>query len=320
MAEQPAVNRQVLGSSPSQGAISQINVNNGGMFTAIQRSWRIHPLPISLLRLWLGITWIYAGWYKATDPGFLTKGAKGYIGSQLAGIPTTSPLHFAIQKMVEHADLMGLFVMISEFAIGLATLTGFMLVYASLGGLFMSLTLWLTLSWAVTPYFLGSDSAYVIMWAVLLGSIFKKSGRLRLPQLSERREVLTLALLGGLSIIGVIAGKSFKREVKNLASSSSSNAIAKVSEIAIGTSINIVDNVGAPAIIFRTKSGVYAYSAVCTHQGCTVEFDKNSSHLICPCHGAEFDPANSAKVLAGPTNTPLPKVKISVKGDEIFLV
>jgi thiosulfate dehydrogenase [quinone] large subunit len=215
---------------------------------------------------------------------------------------------------------MGLVAMISEFAIGLATLTGFMLVYAALGGLIMSLTLWLTLSWAVSPYFLGSDSAYLIMWAVLLGSIFKKSGRLRLPDFSERREVLTLALLGGLSIIGVIAGKNFKREPQKLSSAGSSNAIAKVSDIAIGTSINIVDTFGAPAIIFRTKSGVYAYSAVCTHQGCTVEFDKNSKHLICPCHGAEFDPANSAKVLAGPTSTPLPKVKILVKGDEIFLI
>ena len=320
MAEQPAVNRQVLGSSPSQGAISQINVNNGAMFTAIQRSWRIHSLPISILRLWLGVTWIYAGWHKATDPGFLTKGANGYIGSQLARIPKSSPLNFALNKLVENADLMGLVAMISEFAIGLATLSGFMLVYAALGGLIMSLTLWLTLSWTVSPYFLGSNSAYVIMWAVLLGSIFRKSGRLRLPNFSDRREVLTLALLGGLSIIGVIAGKNFKRGPKKLSSAGSSNAIAKVSDIAIGTSINIVDTFGAPAIIFRTKSGVYAYSAVCTHQGCTVEFDKNSKHLICPCHGAEYDPANSAKVLAGPTTTPLPKVKISVKGDEIFLI
>lgn len=295
-------------------------MNNAEMINLMQRSWRSQPLPISILRLWLGATWVYAGWYKATDSGFLTKGASGYIGSQFAAISTTSPLHFAVQKMVEHADLLGLLAMVSEFAIGLATLTGFMLVYATVGGLLMSLTLWLTLSWTVSPYFLGSDIAYVIMWAVLLGSIFKKSGRLRLPNFSERREVLTFALLGGLSIIGVIAGKNFKREPKKLSNTGSSNAIAKVSDIAIGTSINIVDNFGAPAIIFRTKSGVYAYSAVCTHQGCTVEFDKNSKHLMCPCHGAEFDPANSAKVLAGPTNTPLPKVKILVKGDEIFLV
>ena len=295
-------------------------MNNAEVMNLMQRSWGSHPLPISILRLWLGATWVYAGWYKATDSGFLTKGASGYIGSQLAAISTTSPIHFAVQKMVEHANLLGLLAMVSEFAIGLATLTGFMLVYAAVGGLLMSLTLWLTLSWTVSPYFLGSDSAYVIMWAVLLGSIFKKSGRLRLPDFSERREVLALAIVGGLSIIGVIAGKNFKREAKKLSNAGSSNAIAKVSEIAIGTSINIVDNFGAPAIIFRTKSGVFAYSAVCTHQGCTVELDKNSKHLICPCHGAEYDPANSAKVLGGPTNVPLPKVKISVKGDEIFLI
>ncbi len=290
------------------------------MFSAIQKSWRIHPLPISILRLWLGITWIYAGWYKATDPGFLTKGANGYIGSQLAGISESSPIHFALQKMVEHSDLLGIFVMVAEFAIGIATLTGFMLVYAALGGFFMSISLWLTLSWTVSPYFLGSDSAYVIMWAVLLGSIFKKSGRLRLPDFSERREVLALVLVSGLSIIGVFAGKNFKREAKKISGSKSSSAIAKVSDIAIGSSVKIIDNFGAPAFIFRAKSGVYAYSAVCTHQGCTVEFDKKSSHLLCPCHGAEFDPANGAKVIGGPTNTPLPKIKISVNGDEIFLV
>ncbi len=72
------------------------------MFTAIQRSWRIHPLPISILRLWLGSTWIYAGWHKATDPGFLTEGANGYIGSQLARIPKSSPLNFALNKLVEN--------------------------------------------------------------------------------------------------------------------------------------------------------------------------------------------------------------------------
>jgi len=69
-----------------------------------------------------------------------------------------------------------------------------------------------------------------------------------------------------------------------------------------------------PAILFRTKSGVFAYSAICTHQGCTVSYNATSKRLKCPCHGAEFDPANGAKAVTGPTQTPLAKVKVAVSG------
>ena len=177
------------------------------MLNRMKTSWGSHTFTVSILRLWLGITWVYAGWYKATDPQFLTPNTSGYIGTQLANYQLNSPISFLLRHMVERAGIVGLFVMLSEFAIGFATLTGFMLVYASLGGLLMSATLWLSASWSVKPYFLGSDTAYVVMWAVLLGSVFKSSRRLKLPNFSDRREAISLASIASLSILGVVAGK-----------------------------------------------------------------------------------------------------------------
>ena len=293
------------------------------MLKRMKTSWGSHTFSIAILRLWLGITWVYAGWYKATDPQFLTPNTSGYIGTQLANYQLNSPISFLLRHMVEHAGIVGLFVMLSEFAIGFATLTGFMLVYASLGGLLMSATLWLSASWTVKPYFLGSDTAYMVMWAVLLGSIFKSSRKLKLPNFTDRREVISLASIAGLSILGVVIGKAFTRKaqsnLQSQSSSSSSQAIAKVSDISIGKAIHIKDAQGAPGYIFRTKAGVFAYSAICTHQGCTVNFNSDNGHFQCPCHGAEFDPANGAKVLAGPAPSPLTKIKISVQGNNIFL-
>lgn len=59
--------------------------------------------------------------------------------------------------------------------------------------------------------------------------------------------------------------------------------------------------------------GFVAYSAICTHLGCSVYEQLNDQGLIsCPCHASSFDPANNAKVVGGPASRPLPKLPISV--------
>jgi nitrite reductase/ring-hydroxylating ferredoxin subunit len=92
-------------------------------------------------------------------------------------------------------------------------------------------------------------------------------------------------------------------------------AIASESEVAPGSAFTFEDS-GNPAVLVRLDSGDFvAYSAVCTHQGCTVAY--KDGNLACPCHGSTFDPANDASVVTGPATRPLPEIPVKVQGDEV---
>jgi Rieske Fe-S protein len=65
------------------------------------------------------------------------------------------------------------------------------------------------------------------------------------------------------------------------------------------------------AIAIDTGDGVVAYSAVCTHDGCTVGWDADAGQISCPCHGSRFDPADGS-VVNGPARSPLPAVPVTV--------
>jgi Rieske Fe-S protein len=66
------------------------------------------------------------------------------------------------------------------------------------------------------------------------------------------------------------------------------------------------------AIVVDVDGEVLAYSSVCTHTGCTVDWNAEDQTLDCPCHGSRYDPADGAKVLAGPAPAPLPSVEVVV--------
>ncbi len=93
--------------------------------------------------------------------------------------------------------------------------------------------------------------------------------------------------------------------------------IIKASKFPVGSSRKFVATNGAPAFLFRTKSGVFAYSAICTHQGCTVDYLKAGKKLVCPCHGGSFDLFKSGKPVGGPPERALDKILVSIKSDWI---
>ena len=70
---------------------------------------------------------------------------------------------------------------------------------------------------------------------------------------------------------------------------------------------------GDPGIIVKLAAGRYvAFDAICTHAGCTVDWDPIDQVLLCPCHDAAFDAANNGAVLAGPAQLPLAALPIVI--------
>jgi serine/threonine protein kinase/Rieske Fe-S protein len=73
---------------------------------------------------------------------------------------------------------------------------------------------------------------------------------------------------------------------------------------------------GNSSILVHLPNGNFvACERQCTHQGVNVNYDAGSQKLVCPAHGAVFDPANGFSVVQGPANTPLPGVSIRVNAD-----
>jgi thiosulfate dehydrogenase [quinone] large subunit len=122
--------------------------------------WALFPV-----RLFLGVTFVYGGIQKLSDPGFLHPGAPTYIGTQLRGFAHGTPGGFVLRAFaIPHPALAGVAVALTEIAVGLLVATGFLTRAAASVGLLLNLLLFLTNSWRTYPYFLGSDIVFVFAW------------------------------------------------------------------------------------------------------------------------------------------------------------
>jgi Rieske Fe-S protein len=90
--------------------------------------------------------------------------------------------------------------------------------------------------------------------------------------------------------------------------------LAQVSQIPAGGGVILS---GPKVVLTKGSDGtVHAFSAVCTHQACTV--NKVSGGVIsCPCHGSKYD-VNTGAVVGGPAPAPLPKVAVVVRGNDVL--
>jgi Rieske Fe-S protein len=73
-----------------------------------------------------------------------------------------------------------------------------------------------------------------------------------------------------------------------------------------------------PGILVRTASGeLRAFSAVCTHLNCTVQYRADLSHIWCACHNGHYD--LNGKNIEGPPPRPLDGFVVNVRGNQIVV-
>lgn len=92
-------------------------------------------------------------------------------------------------------------------------------------------------------------------------------------------------------------------------------ALAAVDDIPVGGALVVQDGPGGkPVVLARPRRDtVVAFSAVCTHRGCTVQAEQ--SGLRCPCHGSTYDLTGANT--GGPAPSPLPKVDVTVTDGQV---
>jgi thiosulfate dehydrogenase (quinone) large subunit len=299
------------------------------------------------LRMFLGVTFVYAGLQKISDPGFLQPGSSTYIGTQLQGFSTHSPIGFLIDAFaLPVPQLAGIGVIVAELAIGALVLLGLATRWAAAAGALLSFVLFLTASWTIQPYFLGSDSIYTVAWItltlvgdqgilsarpLLFGPTSPETGRR--PSLADpgRRRLLLQAGGAAVALVWVLAllprprftpvavqtTPSTPAPTPTPVASPTGTRIGAVADLRSQGFLNFTDpGTGDPGVVVSLTNGnVVAFDAVCTHAGCTVSYDSSQKLITCPCHGAAFDPANAAAVVAGPAPSPLPPIHVEVAAD-----
>jgi Rieske Fe-S protein len=92
---------------------------------------------------------------------------------------------------------------------------------------------------------------------------------------------------------------------------------ARKDELAPG-SFKIFPFGGQPGILIRTADGGYkAFTAVCTHLGCTVQYKTAARAIWCACHNGEYD--LEGRNVSGPPPRPLEKFLVHESGNDIVV-
>jgi thiosulfate dehydrogenase [quinone] large subunit len=134
---------------------------------SIAAGWYLLPL-----RLFLGVTFVFAGLQKLANPDFFKASSPTSIHAQLVGAAHTSPIGSLLGHLTGAASGIGALIAVAEVAIGVGALLGLLTRVAAVGGMLVSFSLFLAISFHSRPYFTGSDIVFLFAWTpfVLAGA------------------------------------------------------------------------------------------------------------------------------------------------------
>ncbi|MFF9374172.1 DoxX family protein [Streptomyces griseoluteus] len=134
------------------------------------RDWRASATRYALLplRIFLGVTFVYAGLDKITDSAFMKASGAGSLGDTMRAVRDSSAVPALVDLALKSPVGFGYAIAFGELAVGIGILIGLLGRLAALGGALISLSLWLTVSWATSPYYYGNDLVYLMAWLPLV--------------------------------------------------------------------------------------------------------------------------------------------------------
>lgn len=134
----------------------------------------------------------------------------------------------------------------------------------------------------------------------------------------QRRFFLTV-LLGGIgAVLAAAAGWPVLRFLSPRAGEDEAEKVSVPrASLEVG-SAHFFNFRGRPAVVLQRTPGVFAaFSAVCTHLGCIVQWLPEKGEFLCPCHAGVF--SADGQVLAGPPPKPLESLPVTLDGDQVMV-
>jgi Rieske Fe-S protein len=133
------------------------------------------------------------------------------------------------------------------------------------------------------------------------------------PESTRRGMLVGVGLVGVAGTLSACGGS--KDDSSGDASKSNGGGLGKTSDIPVGGGKIFKSE---KVVVTQPKEGDFkAFSAVCTHRGCTVG-SVSAGKIHCPCHGSAFN-VTDGSVANGPADKPLPAKTVSVQNGELKL-
>ncbi len=95
-------------------------------------------------------------------------------------------------------------------------------------------------------------------------------------------------------------------------------AVGPVGSIADGESRKVRYGRYPALVINLPEPGLVAYSAVCTHFACIVDYNPATTEIDCPCHEGFFR-SEDGSVISGPPPSPLVSIPVYIEDGTIFI-
>jgi len=133
--------------------------------------------------------------------------------------------------------------------------------------------------------------------------------------LVSRRQFIRL----GLTLVGAAWGGTLVQS--RLFPDQSAGTEAKpvefpLSELPVGGSKQVTYG-GVSVMVLRTPESVKAFSMVCTHLGCLINWEAGKQEFYCPCHDGRFD--QFGEVISGPPVVPLEQFSVKIDGERVIV-